>query len=75
MQTIKLNVHIGKDGMLTIELPPELRETDAEVVVVVQGKHTRQWSPGFFERIIGMFADSPLERPAQGDYQERDDSL
>ena len=31
------------------------------------------WPPGFFERTAGSLADDPMERPPQGDYQERDE--
>ena len=36
METIKVRSHVGADGMLTIQMPPNLKEKDVEVVVVVQ---------------------------------------
>jgi hypothetical protein len=36
MESIKVRSHIGADGMLTIQMPPHLKEKDVEVVVVVQ---------------------------------------
>ena len=36
METIKVRSHVGADGMLTIQVPPDLKEKDVEVVVVVQ---------------------------------------
>jgi hypothetical protein len=36
METIKLKGHIGKDGILQIETPTNLKDTSVEVVVVVQ---------------------------------------
>lgn len=29
------------------------------------------WPVGYFAGTLGMFADEPFERPAQGDHQER----
>jgi hypothetical protein len=36
METIKLQSHIGADGMLQIQTPTDLKDTSVEVVVVVQ---------------------------------------
>jgi hypothetical protein len=72
MQTIKLDARVGGDGVLKLELPLEMSDTDLEVLVVVQPKEKRGWSPGYFERTAGSLADDPIERPPQGDYEQRD---
>ncbi|HEY9711380.1 MAG TPA: hypothetical protein V6D48_24440 [Oculatellaceae cyanobacterium] len=36
MEIMKRRSHIGKDGILQIEMPAELKDTSVEVVVVVQ---------------------------------------
>jgi hypothetical protein len=72
MQTIKFNAHVGHDGLLTIELPSEMADTELEVLVVVQPKAKRGWPPGYFERTAGSLAEDPIERPPQGEYEERD---
>ncbi|MDJ0616249.1 MAG: hypothetical protein QNJ63_05745 [Calothrix sp. MO_192.B10] len=36
METMKLQSHIGADGILQIETPTNLKDTSVEVVVVVQ---------------------------------------
>ena len=36
MESIKLLSHIGADGMLTIQMPTNIKEKDVEVVLVVQ---------------------------------------
>jgi hypothetical protein len=46
MQTIKLDAWVGRDGVLKLELPLEMSDTDLEVLVVVQRKEKRGWSPG-----------------------------
>ena len=72
MQTIKLETHIGQDGILKLELPLEMSNTDLEVLLVVQRKEKRRWPPGYFERTTGSLADDPIERPPQSNYEERD---
>ena len=72
MQTIKLDTRVGRDGILKLELPLEVSDTDLEVLVVVQRKEKRGWPPGYFEQTAGSLADDPIKRPSQGEYEERD---
>jgi hypothetical protein len=72
MQTIKLDTRVGRDGILKLELPLDVSDMDVEVLVVVQHKEKRRWPPGYFERTAGSLADDPLQRPSQGDYENRD---
>lgn len=72
MQMIKLDTHVGKDGILKLELPLDVSDMDLEVLVVVQRKEKREWPPDYFERTAGSLADDPIERPPQGEYEERD---
>lgn len=75
MQTIKLDTRVGQDGILKLELPLEVSDADLEVLVVVQRKEKRGWPPGYFERTAGSLADDPIERPPQGEFEERDTLL
>ena len=36
METIKLDSHIGKDGILQIQMPADFKDTSVQVVLVVQ---------------------------------------
>jgi hypothetical protein len=36
MKTVKLRSHIGADGILQIQTPTDLKDTNVEVVVVIQ---------------------------------------
>lgn len=36
METMKLRSHIGTDGILQIQTPTDLKDTNVEVVVVIQ---------------------------------------
>jgi hypothetical protein len=93
MKTIETRAHIGADGMLHLNLPVDLPESEVEVLVVLQSLPenghaqngaksqsedevpARGWPPGFFEQTFGAFADEPLERPEQGEYEVRDELL
>lgn len=75
MITVKTNAHVGPDGTLTVAVPTPLRETDVEVMLVVQPVPAREplptaaltpeelgWPPGFFEETFGAWKGEPLER-------------
>jgi hypothetical protein len=56
-----------------------LVNTELEIVLVVHlvdpaftALPALGWPSGFFEGTYGAFRDNPLERPAQGEAEERD---
>ena len=87
MQTIKLRSHVGTDGILKLEVPVGLTETDLEVVLVIEmlpktnganGAKVKTpeelgYPPGYFEKTFGSLRDEPLERGSQGEYEVRDE--
>lgn len=91
MISIQTKTRIGPDGRLMVEVPTPLRETEVEVMLVLQpvssngnGKSPLEsrttpedlgWAPGFFEETCGSFRDDPLERLPQGDYEVREPLL
>jgi hypothetical protein len=79
METIKLKAYVGSDGILKLEVPVNVKDTDLEVVVVMQPSETLVddlgWPAGFFEETYGSLADDPIERPPQGEYEVRDEML
>jgi len=76
MQCIKLHSHIGADGILHLELPVGMTDTEIEVTVTVKAVNSvtkkKGWMPGFFEEVIGGWVGEPLERPEQGDFEIRE---
>ncbi|MEA5576167.1 hypothetical protein [Anabaena sp. UHCC 0451] len=76
MQTIKLESHIGNDGMLHIPLP-EIKDADVEVIIVyqqVQKHQKRQWSSEFLST-FGAWEGEALERAPQEEQSEREPFL
>lgn len=83
MQSIKLQSHVGSDGILKLEIPVGLTDADLEVLVVVQPLLVSSpatpeelgWPPGFFEETFGSLKETPLVRESQGEYETRDELL
>jgi len=47
METIKLNSHVGTDGILQITMPANLKNTAVEVVLVVQPLLSEETKPKY----------------------------
>lgn len=80
MQSITLRSHVGTDGILHLDVPVGLHDTDLEVTVTLKAVTPKMdktpeelgWPPGFFERTAGAWQGEPLIRGAQGEYEKRD---
>jgi len=79
-QTINICSHVGSDGILHLEVPVEMADTDIVVTVTVRslpaGDEVRSpeklgWEPGFFEQTFGAWEGKPLSRESQGEITER----
>jgi hypothetical protein len=80
MQSIKLNSHVGSDGILHLDVPVDIKNAELEVVITVKNINSTQenarkseWSPGFFEKTAGAWEGEPLERESQGEYENREE--
>lgn len=64
MQSIKLHSRVGADGILHLDLPVGITDTEIEVTVTVKPvtsvTQTKGWIPGFFEEVIGGWVGEPL---------------
>jgi hypothetical protein len=75
METIKLQTHIGADGILKVEMPIGARDVDCDVVIVytIQDRNEREDWAAFIEATYGSLADDPIERPAPLPLEVRDE--
>ncbi len=74
METITLHSHVGADGLLKLQVPVHLTNTELEVVLVVQplaAAEAHGWPPGFFEQTYGSFRSEPLVREPQGENEHQ----
>jgi hypothetical protein len=74
MDSIKIRSHVGKDGVLHLDIPVEMADTEIEVTVTIQRVTPQQkgWMPGFFEEVVGGWVGEPLERAEQEEYEIRE---
>jgi len=75
MQSLTLRTHVGKDGILKLKMPIGLKNTDLQVVLVIQPVENEKpfatWPANFFTEIIGGWEGAPLVRESQGSYETR----
>jgi hypothetical protein len=82
MQNIQFRTYIGEDGILKLQLPAQVKNTELEVLVVFQQTSTpekdhtvtdQEWPPDFFEKTWGSCADAPITIDEAGVSTELDD--
>ena len=70
-----VNTHVGKDGILKIEMPVGIANTDLEVILILNPVGTSrpiaEWPQNFFTEIVGGWQGMPLIREPQGTYESR----
>lgn len=70
MQTIKLDAHVGSDGVLKLELPVGFGDEDVEVLVVIQPKGKRATPQISFDRSASSRGDELGSRLSYGEYED-----
>ena len=71
---------VGADGILHLDVPSDLVETDVEVMVILQPVRQSDlgraeelaWSTGFFESVVGSWQGERLTRECEGEYETRE---
>lgn len=77
METFNVKTHTDSSGKLTLELSTELQNRDVDVVIVLRPVSEEPvdamgYPVGYFDETYGSFADEPIERGPQGDYEVRE---
>lgn len=81
MKSVTFRSHVGEDGILNLQVPVGIINTELEVMVIVQPlvqpevetSEQTGWMPGFFEEVIGSWEGEPLVRPEQENYEVREE--
>ncbi|KAM3101093.1 hypothetical protein ACKFKF_09775 [Phormidesmis sp. 146-12] len=81
MKSVTLRSHVGADGILNLQVPIGITNTELEVMVIIQpliqpeskASESTGWIPGFFEEVIGSWDGEPLVRSEQGEYEVREE--
>jgi hypothetical protein len=77
MITFPTKARTDADGTLSLAIPTGLPDADVEVVVVFEaagrggGAAADEWPEGYFAETFASLCDLGLERPPQGELQER----
>lgn len=76
MNLLTTRARIGPDGILNVQIPTQWKDSEVEIVVVIQPisptKDIQTWPDRFFEETYGAFQATPLQRENQGSYPERE---
>ena len=75
MQSVTLHTRVGKDGILKLEMPNDVRDTELEIVLIYNpvSEGLTGWTPDFFTEVIGGWQGEPLVREPQGKYETRNE--
>lgn len=70
MKSIKLTKKVGSDGILHLDIPVEIIDTEVEIMVIYQplqppaqsnaSEEELGYPPGFFEQTYGSCTDDPI---------------
>jgi hypothetical protein len=77
MITFPTKARTDADGTLSLAISTGLRDAEVEVVVVVEAAVRQtavpadEWPEGYFAETFGSLRDAALERPPQGQLQDR----
>ena len=74
MQSLTLHTHVGKDGILKLETPIGMINTDVEIILIVNPVEAHPmlaWPINFFTDILGGWEGKPLVCESQGTYESR----
>lgn len=84
MKSIKLNKKVGTDGILHLDIPVEIIDTEVEIMVIYQQlqplaqPNTPEelgYPPNFFEETYGSCASDPIVIDSEGEFEEREKIL
>ena len=80
MRSILIRSRVGADGILHLDVPSDLPETEVDVMVIVQPVSQSDpgrteelaWSTAFFESVVGSWQGERLTREFEGESETRE---
>lgn len=84
MKSIKLSKKVGTEGILHLDIPVEIIDTEVEIMVIYQPLQSPiqpnalddlGYPPGFFEQTYGSCADDPIVINSEVEFKEREKIL
>ncbi len=83
MQLITAKSKTGVDGILHLMLPTNFKNSDLEVIVILNPGEKKMneesghdvWPADFFEKTYGCMKDDPIQSYPQGDFPVREELM
>jgi hypothetical protein len=81
MQSITLQSHVGKDGILQLQVPAEFSDADVQVTLALQKTHQNGsplmskdsgWPAGYLEKALGSWQGEFPKLEDEGEYEVRE---
>ncbi|MGL6345125.1 MAG: hypothetical protein ACRC80_38980 [Waterburya sp.] len=76
METIRVRSRSNGDGMLHLDVPVGIKDTELEVTLTIfPARQGKGYPPGFFEQTYGSCVDDPIVIDDEGIIEEDDDEF
>ena len=76
MEEIRVRSRSNADGILHLDIPVNLKDTELAVTVTVEPvTKGKGYPPGFFDQTYGSCQDDPIEVDSEGIYEDLDELL
>ena len=75
MESVRVRQHVGKDGILHLEIPVGLVDREVEAMVIYQPVQAAMATAPSLEQLYGICADDPIILDDQGISEALDDDL
>ena len=79
METIRVRSRSNAEGILHIDVPVNLKDTELDVILTIEPVSPAQkgkgYPPGFFEQTYGSCQDDPIVIDEEGIYEEQEELL
>jgi hypothetical protein len=76
METIKVRSRSNEEGMLHLDVPVGIKDTDLEITLTISpARQGKGYPPGFFEQTYGSCQDDPISLDDEGIYEDGENDI